>query len=305
MHDQADDLRQLARQTALERPLAGSRGPWQIAVAGAKGGVGATTMAVNLAVALARQGNRTILVDANLQRPDVAKLCTLEERDTIADVLCARRTVHEVLQVGPPGVSVLPGAWTPEQVVDCSPSSQTRLLEQLAGLGPFADAIVLDVGSGLSHVTRRFWTAANLVLLVTTGEVASVMDAYAAIKVLLGNDAATPVRTLANMVPNALVAAEVHGRIAHASRRFLGRRVESAGYIPPDPVVAAAAQAGRPFAVQAPECRATQHIEAVAVQVARNEKTTDSIQPLTPHWSIGEDTVGTRSAVKMEQLHRV
>jgi flagellar biosynthesis protein FlhG len=305
MHDQADELRQLARQTALERPSTGAAGPRRIAVAGAKGGVGATTIAVNLAVALAKQGNRTILVDAHLQRPDVAKLCPLEERDTIVDVLCARRTVHEVLQVGPPGVSVLPGAWTAEQVVDCSPSSQSRLLDQLAGLGPFADAIVMDVGSGLSHITRRFWTAADVVLLVTTGEVASVMDAYAAIKVLLGNDASVPVRTLANMVPDSLVAAEVHGRIAQACHRFLGRRIEQAGYLPADVAVAAAARAGRPFAVQSPDCKASQHIEAVAVQLAKTEKTADLIQPLTPHWSIGENTVGTRSAVKMERLHRV
>jgi flagellar biosynthesis protein FlhG len=304
MNDQADELRQLARQTALERPVADA-GPRRIAVSGAKGGVGATTIAVNLAVALARQGHRTILVDAHLQRPDVAKLCLLEERDTISDVLAARRTVHEVLQVGPPGVSVLPGASTAEPVVDCSPSAQQRLLEQLAGLGPFADAIVMDVGSGLSHTARRFWIAADIVLLVTTGEVASVMDAYAAIKVLLGNDTSVPVRTLANMVPTSLVAAEVHGRIAQASHRFLGRRIEPAGYVPSDPAVIAAAQAGRPFMVLSPDCHASQHIEAVAVQLAKAAKSPDLIQPVTPHWSIGVNAVGTRSAVNLERLHRV
>ena len=68
-------------------------------------------------------------------------------------------------------------------LADVSPAAQERFVRQLRGLGAHADFVILDVGSGLSRVVRSFWRAADCVLLVTTPELVSVMDAYASIKV--------------------------------------------------------------------------------------------------------------------------
>jgi Mrp family chromosome partitioning ATPase len=73
MHDQADELRLLARHWAAEaKPSAG--GPRKIVISAGKGGVGTTTIAVNLAAALGRQGCRTVLVDADFSGADAAML---------------------------------------------------------------------------------------------------------------------------------------------------------------------------------------------------------------------------------------
>src|SRR3984893_10444594 len=154
MHDQANELRLLARQWATELEPA-SDAPRTIVVSAGKGGVGTTTIAVNLATALARQGCRTVLVDADFSGPDAALLCGIESRDTIADVLSGRRSVHEVLQPGPGGIQVLPGVWPTGAIPNCSPTAQERLLHELDHLGRHAEIIVLDVGSGLNHVVRR------------------------------------------------------------------------------------------------------------------------------------------------------
>src|SRR6266404_6707380 len=177
MHDQANELRALARQWAAEaKPAAG--GPRKIVVSAGKGGVGTTTVAVNLAAALGRQGCRTVLVDADFSGADAAMLCGIESRDTIADVLSGRRSVHEVLQPGPGGIQVVPGIWSPGSIPDCSPAAQQRLLRELDHLGRHAEVIVLDAGSGLNHIVQRFWQAADELLVVTTVEAVSIMDAY-------------------------------------------------------------------------------------------------------------------------------
>src|SRR5688572_26385898 len=184
MHDQADQLRALVRAAGSRDSGPVCAAPQKFILCGGKGGVGTTTFAVNLSIALARLGSRVVLVDADMNRADIAALCQLDARHTVADVLSGRRTVHEVLHRGPAGIQVLPGLWSATGVPDCSPAAQDRLLGELNRLGRHADLVVLDVGSGLNHVVRRFWQVADRVLLLSTPDKIAVMDAYAAIKVL-------------------------------------------------------------------------------------------------------------------------
>ena len=85
-HDQADELRLLVRAAARHAPVAGGE-VRLIAVTGGQRAVGTTTIALNLAVALALEGRRAILVDADLERGAVAGMCGLAERGSILDVL--------------------------------------------------------------------------------------------------------------------------------------------------------------------------------------------------------------------------
>jgi flagellar biosynthesis protein FlhG len=109
IHDQADELRHLVRLRAASGASLGMIVPL-VVVAGGKGGVGATTVAVNLALALARQGRRAVFVDADLDHGGNSRLTKHPEQGSVLDVLAGRRSVHEVLQRGPLGVQVLSGA---------------------------------------------------------------------------------------------------------------------------------------------------------------------------------------------------
>ena len=278
MHDQADELRHLARQWAAEFEPA-SDAPRTIVVSAGKGGVGTTTIAVNLAVAMARQGCRTVLVDADFSGADAALLCGIESRDTIADVLSGRRSVHEVLQPGPAGIQFVPGIWSPGSIPDCSPPAQQRLLRELDQLGRHADVVVLDAGSGLNHVVQRFWQAADEVLVVTTVEAVSIMDAYAAIKLFLADRPSVVVRTVVNQSPQQDVAVGVHARIAQACQRFLEKRIHRGGSIRWDSAVAVANRSGRPLVLESRESPAAMEISRMAEQLLTfnraNEKTDD------------------------------
>jgi flagellar biosynthesis protein FlhG len=278
MHDQADELRHLARQWAAEIEPA-SDAPRTIVVSAGKGGVGTTTIAVNMAVAMARQGCRTVLVDADFSGADAALLCGIESRDTIADVLSGRRSVHEVLQPGPAGIQFLPGIWSPGSIPDCSPPAQQRLLRELDQLGRHADVVVLDAGSGLNHVVQRFWQAADEVLVVTTIEAVAIMDAYAAIKLFLADRPSVAVRTVVNQSPQQDVAVGVHARIAQACQRFLDKRTHRGGSIPWDSAVAVANRSGGPLVLECPESPAAKEISRMAEQLltfnGANEKTDD------------------------------
>jgi flagellar biosynthesis protein FlhG len=229
VRDQADELRQLVRQKGHGAEGVGQ--PRLIVISGGKGGVGATTIALNLAAALTRNGRRTLLVDADLGRVGAGAWRDAPRHGSIVDVLSGRQDLHEALERGPAGMQILAGAWAPEEVFDCSAAQQQRFIAQLRGLATHADAVVVDAGSARNHFVRRFWHSADLVLLVTTIESASIMDAYAAAKLLLAGDASIPLETVVNAAPSASAADDVHARISQACRRFLGLRVSAAGYV--------------------------------------------------------------------------
>jgi flagellar biosynthesis protein FlhG len=261
MSDQAFHLRALVRAAAQADAGGAFPPPRKVVVGGGKGGAGTTTIAVNLSIALARLGSRVVLVDADMSHADVAAYCQLEARDTIADVLSARRTVHEVLTRGPAGIQIVAGAWSSTSVPDCSPAAQDRLLAELDRLGRHADLVVLDVGSGLNHVIRRFWQAADSVLLVCTPDRVAIMDAYAAIKVLAANHE-LPVYTVANRA-DAHTGAQVHARLNGASERFLNRSILFAGHIADDPAVGDTAASDQSLALDACQ-QAAGDIETIA-----------------------------------------
>ncbi|HEX5444245.1 MAG TPA: P-loop NTPase [Pirellulales bacterium] len=263
MLDQAERLRSLMR--AESRPAApGAARPQLVVVAGGKGGVGTTTLAVNLAVALNRGGHRTVLVDGDLGKADAASLCGTREVYHIADVLAGRRGLHEALQLGPAGVQVLPGAWATGHVTDCAPEAQDRLLRELARLESHADQVVLDAGNGEGRVVQRFCQAADRVLLVTSTDDASVMNAYAAIKLLRAVDAQPAIQLVVNLAHDAAEAKQIHDRLAHACRRFLGFELPLAGSLSHAAEVVEAGRRRHPFVLANPLATSSAQIEQLA-----------------------------------------
>ncbi len=299
MSDQADQLRRLVLLDPRTGAVAGDERPRLLVIAGAKGGVGATTAAVNLAVALADHGARVVLIDADPLRAGVASLCGLDSPHGVADVLAARRDIHEVLVRGPAGIQVAPGVWAPDRRVfrdqvlarplpqesrttgiiasgiaanisghtaedALSERAATRLLRQLGGLGRHAEWAVLDAGQQPSLLQRRLWQAADVALMVTTPDSLAVMDAYAGFKRLSVDPPRRTPCLLVNQTQHREEAIDAPGRVEQACRRFWGCELRFAGYVPADPRVAAAAEQRKPVVAWAAESAAATALLQIA-----------------------------------------
>jgi MinD-like ATPase involved in chromosome partitioning or flagellar assembly len=231
MPDQAEQLRRLVMNSA-------PRGDGEIAlpptivVTGGKGGVGSTTVAINLVAALAQNGRRTVFVDA-APNADAAKLLGIdvERGNSLDDVLSGSLSATDALCEGPAGISLLAGQWASERAPDRSALSLERLLEQMQSLAEVADTLVMDSGNGVTNWTRRLWEQASLVLVVTTPDDVAVMDAYATIKrgwpdTERGEHLERlDLRVLVNACQDTTTAADVQSRLAASCRRFLGRSI--------------------------------------------------------------------------------
>ena len=164
---------------------------------------------------------------------------------------------------------MLPGDWAAETTVDCPPQAQARFVAALQRLGYQTDLIVIDVGNGRTPAAQRFWQAADLVVLVTTPDRMSILDAYAAIKVSAGDTVSGEIITVVNQLPPGHDGHDIQTRIEQACRRFLGRTVLRGPLVRSDPAAAAAAQSGQPLVATTPAGVATRGIEELAAQVVR------------------------------------
>jgi flagellar biosynthesis protein FlhG len=285
MSDQAYRLRALMHAGEARAPRAAGA-PRLLAIAGAKGGVGTTSVAVNLAIAFARDGRRALLVDTARDRADLAAQCGLADGPGVADVLAARRSLHEAIQLGPAGIQVLSGRRADGPPADWSAAAGHLLVRELRGLGPHADVVLLDVGAALDAAARHFWRWTDEIVLVTTPDTVAVMDAYAAVKTHCEVPESMRVAILINKSPDSQAAQDAQFRLQRACRRFLGIDVRTLGAISNDAEFGAAAALFRPLLVHAPASTAAQAVVRIAerLESAKADRRSQPGRPaVAPH----------------------
>lgn len=146
----------------------------RIAVVSQKGGVGKTTVSVNLAVALAKAGQRTLLIDYDPQGGVGLSLAKGESAlDGLVELITQNRPVEQVLlQTKLEGLTLLPrGRLDPVDVSEfeqalADPSVRQRLISATDGF----DFTIIDTPAGLGTATRAALDFANLLLVVTQAD---------------------------------------------------------------------------------------------------------------------------------------
>jgi flagellar biosynthesis protein FlhG len=208
-----------------------------IAVASGKGGAGKTNVSVNLAVAFARLGGRTMLVDCDMGLANAAILLGMPSAWTIGDLLSGRCGVEDLLQRGPAGLQFLPGHSGTGSGSTLSAAERGRLIEALRPYARCYDHIVIDTGGGIHASSLALVAAADTPLIVLTPEPTSFVDAYAMVKALNVSHGTPSFEIVANMVPHDLAARALFDKFRAIVTRFIDVDLAYAGAIPADPFV--------------------------------------------------------------------
>ena len=217
-----------------------------IAVTGGKGGVGKTSVSVNLSIALAQAGRRVMLLDGDLGLANVDVFLGLSPRYTLAHVLNGERTLEEVIVETQHGVRVVPAASGVAHLASMNAAEHLGIVRAFSGLGDEIDTLIVDTSAGISHGVLQFSQAAQQVLLVVCDEPASITDAYALVKVLSRNHGVTHFRTLVNRTREAGEGEAVFRKLERVTGRFLDVVMEYAGEIPEDPYLRRSIREQRP-----------------------------------------------------------
>ena len=227
-----------------------------IAVSGGKGGVGKTTVAVNLATALTLSGQRVLLLDGDLGLANVDVLLGLAPRYTMQHVLAGERTLEEVIVEAPSGLQVAPAASGVARMASLGPAEHLGLVRAFSGLASRIDTLVVDTSPGIADGVLQFSQAAQHVLVVLRDEPASITDAYALIKVLSRDRGVRRFRVLVNMTRDPCQGTAVFERLQRVTLRYLDVVLEYVGEIPDDPWLGRAIREQRPVTDAYPGSRA-------------------------------------------------
>ena len=191
------------------------------AITSGKGGVGKTLVAANLAAALARAGQRVLVLDADLGLANLDVVLNLSARVTLHDVFTGKASLDDALQPAPGGFSVLLAGSGLVEYSRMTPEVRDKLLAVIAQVRPRFDQVLLDTGAGISDVVLFTVSLADEVLIVATPEPTSLTDAYATVKVLATTQAPRPVRLLVNQVQRSGEGRAVRAQLQAVVDRFV------------------------------------------------------------------------------------
>jgi len=235
-----------AKGLVLPRP-APKHTPW-LAVAGAKGGVGKTTLAVNLAILLARAGYRTLLVDFDPGCGNIAVHLRLAARHDLEDLATGQCTAREALVDGPGGIKVITGRSGSTTLVGSNPQLLQNTLASLGELAKDFDVVVCDTGAGIGPATLAVAERSDLVLGITNCDAASLTDAYALCKVLHLRGRPLP-QLVVNRVRSRDEAMRTAGKLCAVVKKFLATDLKLCGWVSQDAGVELGVLDQRPVAL--------------------------------------------------------
>ncbi len=217
-----------------------------VAVASGKGGVGKTTVSVNLALALGRAGHRVCLLDADLGLSNADILLGVMPQYTLEDVLFAGVPMEHAAMPVADTVDLVAGSSGVLRLAELTRDKRLALNRQFHTLARY-DYIVVDNSPGIASSVLSLCLAARELAMVVTPDPTSITDAYALIKVLREAGMWWNPLILVNRARSAGQARLVFERIRATAGRRLSLNCAFLGCIPEDPAVGQALVDRRPL----------------------------------------------------------
>ena len=242
-------------------------GPVQvIAVTGGKGGVGKTTVAINLASAMSASGKRVLLLDGDLGLANVDVLLGLTPKNTLAQVIDGTCSLEEAVVEAESGFHVVPGASGIARLANMSAQEHLHIVQAFSNLARRLDVMIVDTSAGIAHSVIQFSQAAQSVLVVVCDEPASITDAYALIKVLSRQHGVRTFQVLSNQCSKPGDGLSLFKKLERVTNRFLDVVLEYAGEVPEDRQLKRAIREQRPVIDAYPVSPAAQAFKKLALQ---------------------------------------
>ncbi len=241
-----------------------------IAVSGGKGGVGKTNISVNLALCLARHGNKVSLFDADLGLANINVLLGLYPEYDLEDVILHDKSLQDIIIKDYQGIDIIPGSSGVEKLANLDRQDLSRVIELFEELDAY-DFFILDTSAGISQNVISFCLAASEVIILITPEPTSLTDAYALLKIMSINGFGGVAKIVVNQCKNTTVASRTYNKFKEVVQKYLAIEIIPLGIIVQDSKFSEAVQKQTPLVTLFPESSAAKCINVMAARLIARE----------------------------------
>ena len=241
MRDQAEQLRLLVEQ---EKQYAKT-----LAVTSGKGGVGKSNFSLNFSILLAKQGKRVLLFDMDMGMGNIDVLMGSIAKHSIVDFFQKEMTLSELITKGPHDFSYISGGTGLTSLFSMNEHHFQQFTSQFLELQKIYDFIIFDFGAGITKESSEFLMCIDEIIMITTTEPSSIMDAYSVIKYVHIRNRDVPIYLVCNRIMKESQCEHTFLRLQTTLKRFLDRDIILLGYLPDSTYVLQAVSRQIPFAV--------------------------------------------------------
>ncbi|MDR2633481.1 MAG: MinD/ParA family protein [Treponema sp.] len=278
MEDQAEKLREIMRKKNdfQEKPKAVKSTEVKrtriITVTSGKGGVGKTSISVNMALAYTRLGKKVVVMDADLGLANVNVMLNTIPKFNLYHVMRKQKTMKEILWETDYGISIVAGASGLSKIANLTEDERQYFINELDSLSE-ADIIIIDTSAGVSSNVLDFIAAADDAVIVATPEPTAITDAYGITKIIATEYESLNMglKLVVNRVKSVAEAKKVADRMTHIAGQFLNIRIDYMGFIYDDAMVSHAVLRQKPFMVLDAKCKASLCVQHIAERMERHE----------------------------------
>jgi flagellar biosynthesis protein FlhG len=238
-----------------------------IAVSGGKGGVGKTNVSLNTSIALAQQGKKVLVLDADLGLANVDVMLGLRVQRNLSHVLSGECELDDIIIEGPAGIKIIPATSGTQTMVDLTPSEHAGLIRAFSDMQTQFDVLIVDTAAGISDMVLSFTRAAQDVLLVVCDEPTSITDCYALMKLLSRDHGVFKFKVVANMVRNPKEGQQLYGKLSKVTDRFLDVALDLVAVIPFDENIRKSVRKQQAIVEAFPDSPASQAFQNLASKI--------------------------------------
>jgi len=239
-----------------------------ITVTSGKGGVGKSSVAINLAVKFREMGKRVIIFDADFGLANIEVMFGAIPKYNLADMIFKGKDLKDIIVKGPMDIGFISGGSGINGLGNMNRDQVAYLVYKLRELETLADVIIIDTGAGIADSVLEFVASSGEVLLVATPEPTSITDAYALLKSLNVRSSfdreTTEIKVIANRVTNEEEGINLFNKLNVVVSKFLNINLQFLGIVPVDQAMSKAVMQQKPVSMAFANSSAAKAIDDLA-----------------------------------------